>query len=123
MTKVLAMKTFLFSFLLLSSQLFAQTKKDVYIELQGKVNDMGTINIKWADYPTDKAGNIDTLINYTKIDEMIKVSKKGKRITIINLLAQDGWALVSSVFVSEPELKGGMVYYYFKKTFAPETIK
>lgn len=113
------MKTLLFVFLLVSSQLFAQTKKDVCIELGVSVNTFGATNKMWVDFPSDKADNIDSLTNdWKKIDEMIKANrKKESRITIINSLAAYGWTLESSVFVPEIELKGGTIYYYFKKTF------
>jgi hypothetical protein len=114
------MRTFLFSFLLFSSQLFAQTKRDLYIELGVSVNNFGTTNRLWVDFPSGKIGNIDSLAN-TKISEIIKENrKKESRITIINFLSENGWTLVSSVFVPELELKGGTVYYYFRKAFVVE---
>lgn len=117
------MKTLLFLFLLASTELSAQTTKEIYIELEGSVTDMYTTTIRWANYPNNKVISIDTLVNYSKINSIIKTHMFQKPITIINLLAQEGWTFVSSVFVPGPELKGGVVFYYFKKIFTIQPVK
>lgn len=113
------MKTILLSFLLLlSAPLLAQLTTEKYIALEGAVGYLGGISISYVEYPKMETGKIDTIVNKKAIDAIVE-KHRNRPLNIINELAKDGWSLVSTTFIKNPDGSNdaGTMLYYLRKRF------
>jgi hypothetical protein len=97
----------------------AQNSKTRIIQVNGRVDFLGNINMQFVENPFPNSKTIDTLVNFKSIKKIISINYTA--IKVINALAGEGWVLMTTMYVPRDENSGGPPYpfivYYFKKEF------
>ena len=98
----------------------AQNNKTRLIQINARVDLFGNINMEFVgnSFNTNKK-IIDTLVDFKSIKKIISLNNTAIR--VINALADEGWVLMTTMYVPRDENSGGPAYpfivYYFKKEF------
>ena len=98
----------------------AQNNKTRVIQVNGRVDLFGNINMEFEENSfTKKKNTADTLVDFKRIKKII--SSNYTAIRVINALSDEGWVLMTTMYVPLDEKGGGPAYpfivYYFKKEF------
>lgn len=99
---------------------YSQKTITAYIEIRGSVDAMGNITLETPQKPKNLLSAADSLIDYSSIKMAMSKPRFTTPSVIMNVLANEGWYLISVTQVMSDEYKrptSPFLLYYFKKEF------